>query len=85
LIHAKVGKALRAGPVATYYEARRVHHVGTFGELETQQVTWVPGSEETGEDSPDRVDALVYLVTDLLGGPLVGGGLSSLTGTINRS
>lgn len=84
LIHAKQGKALRAGPVATYYEARRVHHVGTFGELETQQVTWVPGSEETGEDSPDRVDALVYLVADLLGGPIVGGGLSSLAGTINR-
>jgi phage terminase large subunit-like protein len=84
LIHAKVGKELRAGPVATYYQARRVHHVGTFGELETQMVTWVPGSEKTGEDSPDRVDADVYLVTDLLGGPLAAGGLSILSESISR-
>lgn len=85
LIHAKVGKELRAGPVATYYEGRRVHHVGTFGELETQMVTWVPGSEDPGQDSPDRVDALVYAVTDLLGGPLAGGGMSILGGSVSRA
>lgn len=85
LIHAKVGKELRAGPVATYYQARRVHHVGTFGELETQMVTWVPGSQEPGQDSPDRVDADVYLVLDLLGGPVQGGALTMLGGSVNRS
>lgn len=85
LIHAKKSKELRAGPVATYYEARRVHHVGTFGELESQMVAWDPGAlEEVGRDSPDRVDALVYAVLDLLGGAPVGGNVSSLPGTLSR-
>lgn len=84
LVHAKKGKELRAGPVATFYDTRRVHHVGTFGDLETQQVTWVPGEEESGQDSPDRVDALVYMVTELLGGPMVGGSVSMFTGTVRR-
>lgn len=84
-VHAKTGKVLRAGPVSTMYAARRAHHVGTFGDLETQMVTWVPESEESGSDSPDRIDALVYLLTDLLGGPIPGGGLSSMTGSISRS
>lgn len=59
-VTAKVGKALRAEPVATRYEQiGRVHHVKDqgLGDLETQMITWVPG--ETKE-SPDRVDALVY-------------------------
>lgn len=59
-INAKVGKALRAEPVAARYEQLgRVHHVRGqgLGDLETQCVSWVP--HET-KDSPDRVDALVY-------------------------
>lgn len=84
-VHAKTGKELRAGPVATFYQGRRVHHVGVFGELETQMVTWVPGSEEASRDSPDRVDALVYLVSDLLGGPIMGGGISILSGSVSRA
>lgn len=79
-IHAKKSKALRAGPVSTLYEQHRVHHLGTFGELETQQVTWVPGDEESGQDSPDRVDALVYAILDLMDRPAVGGGVSVMTG-----
>lgn len=85
LVSAKKGKELRAAPVSTLYEARRVHHVGTFGDLETQMVTWEPGSEEPGQDSPDRVDALVYLIVDILGGPVAGGGMSSLSGTVARN
>lgn len=57
---AKVGKRLRAEPVAARYEqGGRVHHVDgqNLGQLETQLITWVP--EETS-DSPDRMDALVY-------------------------
>jgi phage terminase large subunit-like protein len=60
MVNAKVGKKLRAEPVATRYEQPgRIHHVRNQGLhlLETQQCTWVP--EET-KDSPDRVDALVY-------------------------
>lgn len=50
------GKRLRAEPVAARYEQHRWHHVGTFTELEDQQVTWVP---EESNGSPDRIDALV--------------------------
>jgi phage terminase large subunit-like protein len=59
-VTAKVGKRLRAEPVAARYEqGGRVHHVRgqNLGQLETQCITWVP--EET-PDSPDRLDALVY-------------------------
>lgn len=66
-VHASRGKQTRAQPVASLYgssERRiaRVHHVGVFPELEDQLCTWVPGME----DSPDRLDALVWLVTSLL-------------------
>jgi phage terminase large subunit-like protein len=60
LVNAKVGKKLRAEPVAARYEqGGRVHHVRGQGlqDLETQCISWVP--YET-KDSPDRVDALVY-------------------------
>jgi phage terminase large subunit-like protein len=59
-VTAKVGKKLRAEPVAARYEqGNRAHHVKGqgLGDLETQMISWVP--EET-PDSPDRVDALVY-------------------------
>lgn len=63
-VHASRGKALRAEPVAALYEQGRVHHVGTgLGKLEEQLASWVPGS---GARSPDRLDALVWAVTDLL-------------------
>lgn len=56
-ITAKVGKRLRAEPVATRYEQGRVHHAANLPDLETQMISWVP---EVAGDSPDRVDALVY-------------------------
>lgn len=55
------GKYTRAEPVAAEYERARVHHVGMFAELEDQMCSWVPG-----EDSPDRMDALVWALTDLM-------------------
>ncbi|KJK55636.1 phage terminase large subunit family protein [Saccharothrix sp. ST-888] len=61
-VSASRGKARRAEPVAALYEQYRVHHVGSFPELEDQQTTWVPG--EPG--SPDRMDALVWAVTHLM-------------------
>lgn len=54
------GKHTRAEPVAALYEQGKVHHVGTLTALEDQMTTWVPGLS----DSPDRVDALVWGVTD---------------------
>jgi len=60
-VHATQGKRTRAEPVAALYEQGRIHHVGVFPELEDQLCTWLPG-----EASPDRLDALVWLLWDLL-------------------
>lgn len=57
------GKAMRAEPAAALYEQRRVHHVGCFPELEDQMCNYVPGVS-TG--SPDRLDALVWALYDLV-------------------
>jgi len=68
-VRASRGKATRAEPVAGLYEQGKVHHVGVFGALESQMTTWNPASEE----SPDRVDALVWAINDLVfgsGGPV---------------
>lgn len=54
------GKATRAEPIAALYEQGRVHHVGCFPQLEDQMTTWTPG-----DTSPDRMDALVWAVTEL--------------------
>lgn len=62
-VHAKRGKQLRAQPVSMLYEQHKVHHIGTFYDLEDQQCTWDP---EESDDSPDRLDALVYILTDLM-------------------
>jgi hypothetical protein len=59
-VTAKVGKRLRAEPVAQLYENCHVHHVGEFPGLEVQYVSWIPGM-----DSPDRLDAAVHLITEL--------------------
>lgn len=83
-IHAKKAKALRAGPVSTLYEQDRVKHVGVWPELETQAVMWVPGQEGTGVDSPDRIDALVYAILELIPEPRLGGSVSVLTGSVVR-
>jgi predicted phage terminase large subunit-like protein len=61
-VRAKVGKRLRAEPVAALYEQGKVHHIGSFAALEDQMTGWVPGEG----DSPDRVDALVYALTELM-------------------
>jgi predicted phage terminase large subunit-like protein len=63
-VHAKRGKALRAEPVAALYEQGRVSHVGALATLEDQMTAWDPASDAT---SPDRVDALVYALTELAG------------------
>jgi phage terminase large subunit-like protein len=56
-IRASRGKQTRAEPVATYHERGHVHMVGIMEKLENQLTTWVPGENE---DSPDRLDAMVY-------------------------
>lgn len=63
-VHAKIGKIARAEPVAAVAEQRRLHHVGMFAELEDEMCEWSP---QEGP-SPDRLDAMVYAVTELLSG-----------------
>ncbi len=60
---AKRGKYVRAEPVAALYEQGKVHHVGGLPELEDQMCRYVP---EAFDGSPDRVDALVWALTDLM-------------------
>ena len=60
-VHASRGKQLRAEPISALYEQGKVHHVGMFSELEDQMCEWVPGDK-----SPDRLDALVWALTDLM-------------------
>lgn len=54
------GKVIRAEPIAALYERGQVHHVGVHHDLETQLCGWTPGDE-----SPDRLDALVHALTAL--------------------
>ena len=61
-IHASRGKTIRAEPVAALYEQNRVHHVGGFSELEDQLCNWSGPPDK----SPDRLDALVYAITELM-------------------
>ena len=62
LIHASKGKYVRAEPVASRYEQGRVHHIGIHPELEDQLCSYSP---EFSSGSPDRLDALVYAITEL--------------------
>lgn len=62
LVHASRGKFARAEPVSALYERNKVKHVRGLDELENQMVQWEPlGSI----GSPDRLDALVWALTDL--------------------
>lgn len=67
-VHATRGKAVRAEPISARYEKGEVHHVGEFPELEDELCTWVPGVSKW---SPNRLDALVWTLTELM---LEGGG-----------
>jgi phage terminase large subunit-like protein len=62
-VHASRGKAIRAEPVAALYEQGRIHHVGTYPQLEDQLCDWSPGDAK----SPDRMDALVWCIWELFG------------------
>jgi phage terminase large subunit-like protein len=62
LVHASRGKWTRAEPVAALYERGRVSHVGSLARLEDQMCDFVAGQGK----SPDRVDALVWALTELM-------------------
>ena len=60
------GKVQRAEPVAALYEQGRVVHVGNFAKLEDQMIQFSP-SGYSGSNSPDRADAAIWAITDLMG------------------
>lgn len=60
-LHASRGKATRAEPIAALYEQGKVHHVGMFAALEDEMCEWTPG-----DASPNRMDALVWALTELM-------------------
>ncbi len=62
-VQASRGKVVRAEPIAALYEQGHVKHVGFFPELEDQMRHFTPSGEFI--QSPDRVDALVWAVTEL--------------------
>jgi predicted phage terminase large subunit-like protein len=59
------GKVVRAEPVSALYELGKVFHAGSFPELEDQMCAMTPAGY-VGEKSPDRADALVWAMTELL-------------------
>lgn len=64
-VRASRGKLARAEPVALLYEQGRVKHCGSFPQLEDQMCEFAADGY-IGEGSPDRVDALVWAITDLM-------------------
>ena len=68
-VHASRGKAARAEPVAALYEQGRVFHVSGLGCLEDEMCQMTPQGY-MGDGSPDRADALVWALHDLMIQPL---------------
>lgn len=66
LVHASRGKIIRAEPISTLYEQGRVHHVGMFPKLEDQMCEFsIDNVRNKSTGSPDRVDALVWGLTEI--------------------
>jgi phage terminase large subunit-like protein len=83
-VHAARGKIARAEPIAALYEQGKVHHLGAFPVLEDQMCAFTRNptpSPATGfggdaaAASPDRVDALVWALSDLLIQPMPSAGI----------
>ncbi|HVA13449.1 MAG TPA: terminase family protein [Stellaceae bacterium] len=64
-VHASRGKLARAEPVAALYQQGRIHHVGSFPALEDQMCAFT-GGPLSHSASPDRVDALVWALSELM-------------------
>jgi len=78
-VRASRGKVVRAEPVAALYEQGRVHHVGALPTLEDQMCSFTTDFDRSRAGfSPDRVDALVWALTDLLVEPMKSEGFYEL-------
>ena len=65
MVTASRGKIVRAEPIAALYEQKRVKHAGTFPALEDQLIAFTPDGY-IGEGSPDRADAMIWALTELM-------------------
>ena len=75
LVHASHGKTARAEPVAALYAMGKAFHVGTFPDLEDELCGLISGGGYEGPGrSPDRADALVWAMTELMLGKAMGNG-----------
>lgn len=66
-VRASRGKWTRAEPVAALHEQGRIHHIGRFDKLEEQMIDFDPSGTVAGGKSPDRMDAMVWAVSELMG------------------
>ena len=73
-VRASRGKVVRAEPVAALYQQGRVHHIGTFPQLDRAAAGY----------SPDRVDAVVWAFSELLVEPMKSEGILSCTAGTQR-
>lgn len=64
-VSASRGKVVRAEPISALYEQGKVHHVGHYADLEDQLCNFTANGY-VGEGSPDRADALVWALTELM-------------------
>jgi phage terminase large subunit-like protein len=75
-VRASRGKVTRAEPVSALYEQGRMHHIGTFPQLEDQMTNFTSDFDRQAAGySPDRVDALVWAATELLVEQMKGWGI----------
>jgi phage terminase large subunit-like protein len=65
MVTASRGKVVRAEPIAALYEQNRVRHTGAFAALE-DQLTSLTTDGYVGEGSPDRADAMIWALTELM-------------------
>lgn len=65
LVHASRGKYLRAEPISALYARECIYHVGIHEALEDQMCTFTPDYDRVRNGSPDRLDALVWGMTEL--------------------
>lgn len=78
-VTASRGKVARAEPAAAFYEQGRVHHLGSFPELEDQMCSFTTAFDRrTAAFSPGRVDALVWAITDVMVTPMSSWGVYEL-------
>jgi predicted phage terminase large subunit-like protein len=76
-VRASRGKVTRAEPVSALYEQGRVHHLGVFPALEDQMCAFTPDINRAA-GSPDRVDALVWALAELMIAPMRSAGIYEL-------